>query len=256
VRDAMVSVARVTHTNWLFNRAVNRMPQSLQRYAVRRAIRDELVPSETLYEKYLDALRLLTADTPADQLGDYLEFGVYQGTSMSCMIRAMDELGITGPRFIGFDSFEGMPADTRGQDMDVWSPGDFTASLRYARTYLTEKGADWNRTFLVKGWFEETLTPRTAEELALSKASVIMIDCDIYSSAKVALNFCRPYIRDRAIVFFDDWNAGGLADAHLGERKAFDEFLAENPQFSAEPLPDLRQVEDSMVFAVSVASAG
>ena len=40
-----------------------------------------------------------------------------------------------------------------------------------------------------------------------------MIDCDIYSSARTALDFCGPLIRDRAVLVFDDWpgDAGGEA---------------------------------------------
>ena len=63
-----------------------------------------------------------------------------------------------------------------------------------------------------------------------------MIDCDLYSSAKEALNFCGPLILDEAIIFFDDW-AGpletSLADEQKGEKRAFDEFLQEHPQLKA-----------------------
>ncbi len=62
-----------------------------------------------------------------------------------------------------------------------------------------------------------------------------MIDCDFYSSAKEALNFCGPLIQDEVMIFFDDWDAGiGLADRDLGEKAAFDEFLREHPDLSAQ----------------------
>ncbi len=57
-----------------------------------------------------------------------------------------------------------------------------------------------------------------------------MIDCDLYSSAKESLNFCIPLIKDTSIIFFDDWSQ----DQYIGEKKAFDEFLRENPHFKAE----------------------
>jgi O-methyltransferase len=61
-----------------------------------------------------------------------------------------------------------------------------------------------------------------------------MIDCDMYSSTKDALNFCTKLIKDEAIIFFDGWNRFNLAEKNLGEKKAFTEFLNENPQFKAE----------------------
>ncbi len=63
----------------------------------------------------------------------------------------------------------------------------------------------------------------------ITKASLIMIDCDIYSSAKEFLNFCGPLIEDRTIIFFDDWS-----QKSQGEGKAFDEFLNENQHIKAE----------------------
>jgi O-methyltransferase len=61
-----------------------------------------------------------------------------------------------------------------------------------------------------------------------------MIDCDIYSFSKQALDFCTPLIKNEAIIFFDDWDGGAsLAKKNLGEKQAFDEFLEANPQFKA-----------------------
>ena len=55
-----------------------------------------------------------------------------------------------------------------------------------------------------------------------------MIDCDIYSATKEALDFCKPLIKDQCIIIFDDWNSQDNSNVN-GERKAFEEFLHENP---------------------------
>jgi O-methyltransferase len=55
-----------------------------------------------------------------------------------------------------------------------------------------------------------------------------MVDCDIYTSARDALAFVEPMIGDYAVMLFDDWHAGGLAEQNLGEKRAFDEFLRRN----------------------------
>ncbi|HSK40334.1 MAG TPA: hypothetical protein VK943_11260, partial [Arenibaculum sp.] len=91
------------------------------------------------------------------------------------------------------------------------------------------RGVDWARTYLVKGWFDDTLTPELIRTHGIERASVIMVDCVIYSSTRTVLRFCEPLIKGSAIIVFDDWNAYGLADDGMGERRAFEEFLADHP---------------------------
>ena len=56
----------------------------------------------------------------------------------------------------------------------------------------------------------------------------------MYLSAKEALDYCADLIDDQAVIFFDDWNTANLADKNMGEKRAFDEFLDENPKFEVE----------------------
>jgi O-methyltransferase len=97
---------------------------------------------------------------------------------------------------------------------------------------------------LVKGWFEKTLTPELRNDHELVKASTIMIYCDLYSSARTALEFSAPLIRDEAIVVFDDWDGGsGLAERGEGEARAFQEFLAEHPELVASEFDSYHHTE-------------
>jgi O-methyltransferase len=208
-----------------------------------------LVPERELEERYRDALNRLAQAAKPDDVGDYLEFGVYVGTSLLCMHRASKALGFESLRLFGFDSFQGLPEVTATEAPGVWQPGWYRAEYSLVRDHLTRNGIDWDRTTLVPGWFDETLVPGLAQQLGIKKAGIIMIDCDIYSAAFTALAFCAPLIRDRAVVFLDDWNPGGLAAKGLGERRAFEEFLAENPDLGAEELAPYS--EDSKVFFVT-----
>jgi hypothetical protein len=54
------------------------------------------------------------------------------------------------------------------------------------------------------------------------------------------------------VIFFDDWNSYDLAEKGLGERKAFEEFLAVNTQFSAHELKNLSYNKESTAFYVQV----
>jgi len=183
---------------------------------LRLVFAEELEPKYEMAWKHLQGLGV--------GLGDYLEFGVSVGTSMACMHRVLTKLGLNNIRSFGFDSFQGMPASAAFEDLGAFKPGQFASPLAETKEFLNNAGIDWNRTHLTEGWFEDTLNEETTAKLGIRKASIIMIDCDIYSATKTALNYSKPMIIDYAVLFFDDWKD----DITYGEFKAYSEFLAEN----------------------------
>ena len=195
--------------------------------------RPRLVPESELRAVLSHGLRDLAARHGRESLGDYLEFGVYNGTSLTCMHHVLKEVGLDDVRLFGFDSFEGFPAHAAVEDEGRWQPGRCYSPLKLTQAVLDAEGIDWRRVTLVPGWFSDTLNDRTRAEYGITKASVIMIDCDLYSSTKEALAFCAPLIRDEALVLFDEYYPKGLESKNLGERKAFQEFLQEFGCFEA-----------------------
>jgi predicted O-methyltransferase YrrM len=242
LRERVLSILVRLRLPWLLKRLVSAASPALrewyeqQRIRYRSRTRLVLVETRELQDVQRQALQLLKARTGSAALGDYLEFGVYNGTSLLCMQNVTTELGFERMRLFGFDSFEGLPAEAATDDEGYWEPGDFCTDYALARAVLTEEGADWSRIHLVKGWFCDTLTHDLVRQHDIRKASVIMIDCDMHLSAKQALDFSGPLIRDHAVIIFDDWYAGDLAAKCLGERLAFAEFLAENPCFTFEEM--------------------
>jgi O-methyltransferase len=220
-------------TRWIerLNREVRFWQPALRRRLL--AGGETLVRPRELEDAYRTELTYLAQEAGLDGVGDYLEFGVYVGTSLLCMHRASRAAGLGSIRLVGFDSFQGLPA-TAATEQGGFHPGWFRAGYDVVREHLTRNGIDWSRTVLVPGWFEDTLVPKLAKRLAIEKASVIMIDCDLYSSTRTALNFCDPLIKDRTIVFFDDWPGDGPESEGVGERGAFDEFLSEHPDLTVE----------------------
>ena len=200
-----------------FNKDHNAIPRVLVR---------ELNP------KFTKALKVLTDKVGAGGMGDYLEFGVCEGTSLVCMFQALKALKLNDVRMFGFDSFEGFPAIAAIDIENELQPGECASSLLSTADRLTVNGIDWSRTFLIKGWFGDTLNGNLIRDYNIQKASIIMIDCDLYSSAKESLNFCRTLIKDISIIFFGDWSE----DKIIGERRAFEEFLRENGQLKSELL--------------------
>jgi hypothetical protein len=173
-----------------------------------------------------------------DHLGDYLEFGVYNGSTLAIVHDLLTRRGRISTRLFGFDSFKGLPPQARTEDNNIWMPGQFRCPVEFARDFLTGRGVDWDRVFLIKGWFSETCTPRTRAQHRMARAGVIMIDSDLYSSAVEALAFCEPLIGRHALIIFDEYYPGGRDDRFMGEEKAFAEFLDAHQDITATRLEE------------------
>jgi hypothetical protein len=178
-------------------------------------------------QQHHDFLELHLGDLRRDlggRLGDYVEFGVYQGASMAAAVRAGLPYGMTN--YYGFDSFEGLPA---GSEDEGWGSGRFQASLELCRWNLRRLGVADSVT-LIPGWFEDSCVDTTTERHGIGPVSVVMLDCDIYSASKTALEYIWPLVTPCCLVVFDDWfgmNPEGLTDR--GQPKLFSEFTAAHP---------------------------
>ncbi len=212
------------------------------------------VPEADLVRSMEAALRLLGEDAREPSTA-YLEFGVYVGTSMACMYRAASSTGAQRLRLVGFDSFQGMPSGEERDPVWTWQPGQLYSDIRLTRANLRRLGVPASRVELVPGWFEGSLTDATRQRLGIDRAAVIMFDCILASSTRAALDFCTPLICSRSVLFFDDWSASDLADRRLGERQAFDAWLADHPEMTAEERPDLGYGWDSQAFLVTRVAA-
>ena len=232
------------------------MPAKVRKWANKdRKKYRELVVTDEINRVYNDSIMLLKKEMGELEIGDYLEFGVNKGTSLSCMIRNCNRLGLDNTRFFGFDSFEGLPPTAADDDEGAWEPGAYRFPYKETCKYLEKRGVDWDKTHLIKGWFSDTLNKELIEEYSIDKASLIMVDSDMYLSAKEALDFCVPLIKDKAIVYFDDWSSGdNLAEMNLGEKRAFEEFLSENENLEAKQIDRYKDIfgkDNGIVFLVS-----
>ena len=204
----------------------------IQGYLINRfQVPVSFVPPDQLVLFFEQAVRRVSDAVGAENIGDYLEFGVYQGNSMMAMQEAVRKAGLDRVRFFGFDSFEGLPSDAEWDG--PWSEGEFRSDIELTRKRLTEGGVDWERTELIKGFFQDTLTPELPGNLGIERASLIMVDADLYTSSRDALAFCEPLIRDTAVIFFDDWNSTGEDG---GEKRAMRELLEAHPDLEAEEI--------------------
>jgi hypothetical protein len=241
LRQSLLRVWRTPILNTVLNASARWAPRRVRQYveqerlAARLRDRRRAVP-EADYRALLGrGVRELAARSGAAPLGDYLEFGVYNGTSLIAAYREIDDAGCSDVRLFGFDSFEGLPAGAATEDDQTWRPGAWRSDLAFTEAVLAAERVDRRRVTLIPGWFSATCTADTRVRHDMRKASLIMVDCDLYSSTKQALDFCAPLVTDTALLMFDDWHSGNLAAKNLGERRAFEEWLLEQACFRAEP---------------------
>jgi O-methyltransferase len=168
--------------------------------------------------------------------GDYLEFGVYDGWSMTAAYHLAEKHGLSHMRFLGFDSFEGLPAmiDIDKFPFQQFDRGELRCDQATVERNLRRNGVDMSRVSLTKGWYSDTLNAPTRERLALTQAAVVWIDCDLYSSTVQVLNFVAPVLQEGTVLVMDDWF---LFRAHpeRGERRAFTEWLERHSDLQVTP---------------------
>ncbi len=142
----------------------------------------------------------------------YFEAGVYAGATLAEWSRRCAEADMPTTLF-GADSFAGLP-DSAGDDEGSWFAGEFYCPIAVTEWNLERLGVEPGSARLIKGWFDETLTPELAAEVG--SVDVVMLDADTYLSTVPVLEFIEPLLPDRAWLVFDDWYSGGNFDPQTG----------------------------------------
>ena len=125
--------------------------------------------------------------------GDYLEFGVFTGSSfchsMHCC-RALKKINpnIGQTKFIGFEAFSGFGKFEENKKHPLYKETNFDTDYNRVtrRAKRAAKGLSYN---LVSGFFSESLKGGPAH-YGINKARIIFLDSDTYGSADEALRFC------------------------------------------------------------------
>jgi hypothetical protein len=120
----------------------------------------------------------------------YLEFGVYRGKSIRWWVENNRH---PDSRFVGFDSFEGLPED--------WKEG-FPKGL-----FSTEgkvPAIDDARCSFEKGWFSDTLRPYLQRHEPRERL-VLHLDADLYGATLYVLTTLAPLLRVDDVIIFDEF---------------------------------------------------
>ena len=187
--------------------------------------------------------------------GDYLEFGVYRGDSFIRAYHSMTSMrrhrmGVSSssaggqgdfelwkqwqPRFFAFDSFAGLPSVEDKDIPEHWGKGAFACPDDVFRSNLVSAGVNLQDVLLVPGFYDKTLNAETKASHNLRYASIVHIDCDLYESTILALDFVTDLLRNGTVIVFDDWFFNnGRRDR--GEQRACAEWLQRNRHIELVP---------------------
>lgn len=160
--------------------------------------------------------------------GDYLEFGVFGGSSFCHSIRCCRRLARIKPRvletrFFGFDSFRGFGPLPEGDRHPSYTDDQFVADVASVERRVRRVGGGFAHR-LVPGFFRESLRPGAAH-YGIEKSRIVFVDSDTYSSATEALAFCLPTVQEGTFFVLDDYFAWRGSDKR-GVACAFAEFVA------------------------------
>lgn len=181
--------------------------------------RERLARRELFYNAF-KALRFNGID------GDYAEFGSWGGQTFALAYAESRRHGHAA-RLWAFDSFEGLPEPREGRDEHPeWRRGKMATKLDEFHAICAANGIPRDVYEVVPGFYEDTLPTRAPSE-APANIALAYVDCDLYTSTKIVLEFLAPRLKHGMIVAFDDYFCWSPAHAS-GERTAWREHVAAN----------------------------
>jgi hypothetical protein len=172
--------------------------------------------------------------------GNIVEFGVWRGTSTRVLRRSLSqckfaEFGGPPKKIYACDSFEGLP-----EKYEKLEPGAFKLAkpprIRGVR--------------MVKGYFQDSLTPELAAEV--KQVALASLDADLYSSTACALKWLTPLLGTGSLLLFDQF-----LGAEEAEKRAFEDWSRESGvrtvrigSFAREPAGLGRVLDERALFQV------
>ena len=174
------------------------------------SVKSQLLPTENTFgygNRYALYEHIVNAHNLEQEMLTYLEFGVASGSSIKWWVEKNKN---TGSRFIGFDTFNGLPEDWGNITKGTFSTGGSVPDIKDARVSYQV------------GLFQQTLPGFIASTNIAETRSVIHIDCDLYSASLYVLMTLFPFIKAGDILLFDEF-----ADV-MHEYRAYCDSIAAN----------------------------
>ena len=182
-------------------------------------------------EKYWAIKKIVYLNTLEQQVGDYLEFGVFTGSSFCHAIRCFNKLERFNPnqrqtKFIGFDSFEGFGELDDFDKHPFYIDQNFQTNFNSVKKRVKKTVNNKYKFSLIKGYFEDTLT-KNCTKYNIKNIRIAFIDSDTYSSSKLAFDFIKNNVSPGSHLILDDFYSYN-GDPNKGVSRAFNEFLTQS----------------------------
>jgi len=166
--------------------------------------------------------------------GDILELGTEHSGLAIILAHFLKRIS-SEKKVYGCDTFEGFPYDDKysldNKKKGLSSGLEYTQILKKIKRY----GVD-DKIILLKGMFEETLYQRLSDH----KFSLVFVDCNLYDSTKLGLEFAYPRISKGGIIAFDEYEQESKGIPYFGETKAANEFCEKNhTKINLVPIPHI-----------------
>ena len=128
----------------------------------------------------------------------------------------------------------------------MWRQGEFACSQEELRRRLHIRGIRKNEYELVPGYYQQSLNDQAHHMISGRKAAIVYIDCDLYTSCKLVLNFIKNHLVNGTVVCFDDYYSY-RGNPEQGEQLALAEFLHDNNIFAVIPWRDYSPLGKSFI---------
>jgi O-methyltransferase len=159
-----------------------------------------LIPSFLIHNssKYM-AIKKVITNLKIDQIdGDYIEFGIFTGSSFKHTIKTENKLNKNNrTMFYGLDSFEGFPENTHPYFQDKNFQTD------YLKVKKIEKKFN-GKAIIVKGYFKDSLK-ENGSLLNIRKIKFALIDCDLYISSIEPMRYLKSRLVKGSYLMIDDF---------------------------------------------------
>ncbi len=188
------------------------------------------------------------------ELGDYLEFGCYKGTSAVRFYESLktvygDPLPKDRYHMYLFDSFVGLPPSEHQADQHhAWKPGEFdVGGPENFKKIMLGAGLPEDRFTLVVGFYDQSL--KKFDFSKIKRASFVYMDCDLYTSTATALEGIRHKLDNYSLIYFDDLHSFS-GNPHKGQHLAINEFNAKSDKMGIAPCPTLSHLAEGRMYWV------
>tara|TARA_B100001057_G_C22774766_1_gene921144 strand:- start:644 stop:1363 length:720 start_codon:yes stop_codon:yes gene_type:complete len=187
---------------------------------------------ENTLSKYTAIKKAMFMNYHDNTFGDYLEFGVFTGSSFNFAMKInikMEKIfkKKIDTHFIGFDSFDGFGEIKQIDENPSFQNNLFKVDKKKVIKNI-ERNSKNQKYKLIEGFYQKTIKNKNTNDYGIDKSRIIMIDCDLKESTTLALNFVKPSLQEGTIIIFDDFNFY-KGNSNKGEYGAFEDFKSKNP---------------------------